>query len=80
MKTIYFVRHGESEGNVGHIRQTADTPLTDEGRRQAVTIADRAARLDFECIVSSTMERARQTAYPILERTAKPIEYSELLA
>ena len=35
MKKIYFVRHGESEGNVGLYVQTPEEPLTKEGIKQA---------------------------------------------
>jgi len=78
MKRIYFVRHGESEGNVGPNRQLSTTPLTENGRQQAKSIANRAKRLSFDVIVSSTMARAKQTADSIAEKTGKPIEYAEL--
>ena len=78
MKTIYLVRHGESEGNVGPIGQTAETPLTDNGRRQAALVGDRCAKIDIDTIICSTMVRARQTADYILEKNPKPIEYSDL--
>ena len=78
MKKIYFVRHGESEGNVGPIRQTEATPLTEKGRSQAAFVAERCAKLNFETIICSTMVRARETADAILKKVSKPIEYSDL--
>lgn len=78
MKNIYFVRHGESEGNVGPILQSFTTPLTPKGREQAEYIAERATKLPVEAIISSPMARARETAEIILVKVSKPIEYSDL--
>lgn len=78
MKNIYFIRHGESEGNIGQIRQTATTGLTKKGQSQAVFLAERCAKLPIEVIISSTMTRARETADFILKKVSKPIEYSDL--
>lgn len=78
MKTIYFVRHGESEGNIGPIRQTASAPLTEKGINQAHIIADRCAKIPVDILLSSTMERAKQTTLIISEKIQTPVEYSEL--
>ncbi|MBX4209159.1 histidine phosphatase family protein [Candidatus Parcubacteria bacterium] len=78
MKKIYFIRHGESEGNAGPIRQTAVTSLTEKGRSQAVFVAERCAKLSIDAIISSTMTRAKETAEMIIKRTSKPVEYSDL--
>jgi broad specificity phosphatase PhoE len=79
MKTIYFVRHGESEGNVGNVHQPGTVSLTEKGRQQANFIAKRLESVSAELIVASTMTRARQTAAAILEKKNLPIEYSDLL-
>jgi broad specificity phosphatase PhoE len=78
MKIIYFVRHGESEGNIGTIRQSSDTPLSPHGRQQAEIIAQRASHLTFDVIISSTLKRAEETAQAISKKTNKDIEYSDL--
>ena len=78
MKTIYFVRHGESEGNIGKIRQTTSTQLTEKGIEQAYTIAGRCVHICADSIISSTMNRAKQTAEIISKTVQLPIEYSEL--
>ncbi len=78
MKTVYFVRHGESEGNVENISQGPDSKLTDKGKEQALFIADRCTRLSIDRVVSSTFERARHTAEMISERTGSPHDTSEL--
>ena len=77
-KTVYFVRHGQSEGNVGTVYQPLNSPLTEKGREQAKYIAERVAAFSFESIVSSPLTRAKETAETIAERVKKPIEFSDL--
>ncbi|HUD04137.1 MAG TPA: histidine phosphatase family protein [Candidatus Paceibacterota bacterium] len=78
MKKVYFIRHGESEGNAGPIRQTKETPLTKKGKSQASIVAERCVKLPLEFIVCSSMNRAKETAEIILGKISKPIEYSDL--
>lgn len=78
MKTIYLVRHGESEGNVGPIRQSDDSPLTERGREQARFIAGRIAKLAPDVLMSSTFVRAKETAAIIAEHYPISLEESEL--
>ena len=79
-KTIYLVRHGESEGNVGTVYQDIDSPLTERGHEQARFIADRLARLPFDALISSPVLRAKQTAEAITAATGIEPEYSSLFA
>lgn len=78
MKKVYFVRHGESQSNVGGVILNAETPLTDKGYEQAAAIAERCSRLPIEIIISSTMLRARETGRVISEVTQKDIVHSDL--
>ncbi len=78
MKKIYFVRHGQSEGNAGNIRQITETPLTELGVKQSEFIADRIRTLSIEKIISSTMFRAKQTTEIISKKVTAPIEYSDI--
>jgi len=78
MKTIYFVRHGESQGNVGTHYQEESTPLSENGRAQAVALGERAKRISVDSIVASTMVRAQQTASVISEATGIPVESSDV--
>jgi len=78
-KTIYFIRHGESEDNAGTNMVGATSALSEKGRAQASFVAQRAAKLPIDVIISSTMERAKQTAQAIVELTGKPIEYTDLI-
>lgn len=78
MKTIYLVRHGESEGNVGKVLQGADATLTDKGRAQARVVAERCASLPVDTLISSTMVRAGETAAAIAAATGLTVEESDL--
>lgn len=64
MKTIYFIRHGESKANLEGIAAGGelDTPLTDKGRAQAKQTAQDLKGKKIDLIVSSPMERALETA------------------
>lgn len=64
VQRIFLVRHGQSTFNVdGRLpSQLPNVPLTDEGRRQAHEAAVALAGLRLSAIVSSPLERARDTA------------------
>jgi broad specificity phosphatase PhoE len=79
MKTVYFVRHGESEGNAKDTYQDHTTALSEKGWQQAEYIANRCAKLPVEKIISSTFLRAKQTAEVIVKKVNVPIEHSDLL-
>ncbi len=73
MKNIYFVRHGESEGNQLRLYQSAETFLSEIGHNQAKLIADRFSNIEVEIIISSDYIRAKQTAEYISEVTGRDI-------
>lgn len=77
MKTIYFIRHGESEGNTGPIRQDGSSTLSMRGREQAVFMADRCSKLPIDAIVASPMTRAQETAEIIGNKIGKEIQSSD---
>lgn len=72
-KTIYFVRHGECEANKeGRIAGSRnDSPLTEEGLKQADATAESLRGRQIDLIISSPLKRAKVTA----ERTADKIGY-----
>ncbi|MBA7483997.1 phosphoglycerate mutase GpmB [subsurface metagenome] len=60
---VYFLRHGESEGNNARIIQGRhDLPLSERGLQQAESIADWLADKHIEVVLSSPLKRATQTA------------------
>lgn len=77
-KTVYFVRHGESEGNVAPVFQGLDSPLSGKGIEQAKFIAERVSKIPFEILISSTLQRAKETTEIISETTGKTPEFSDL--
>ncbi len=79
MKKLYFVRHAESTGNIGDIRQGPSTPLSPEGEKQAQIVAERFKTIPIDKIIVSTYVRAKQTADYINVSLGKDIEYSDLL-
>lgn len=57
------MRHGQSEANVAHIWQgRGSSPLTENGRGQAAAAGERLAGRPFAKVISSTLERAANTA------------------
>lgn len=76
MKSIYFVRHGQSQWNVeDKICGSTDSPLTDRGREQAIeaglNIIDLGIKADM--IISSPLSRAHETAECISKMTGIPV-------
>jgi 2,3-bisphosphoglycerate-dependent phosphoglycerate mutase len=71
---VIAVRHGQTEWNVqARIQGQGDSALTDEGRAQARSLAERLARENFDVLVSSDLGRAAATAQAIAARCAKPV-------
>jgi broad specificity phosphatase PhoE len=60
---LHLVRHGESAGNVDPtLRRSDDPPLTARGREQAQRAAAALARAGVDAVLSSPLQRARETA------------------
>jgi broad specificity phosphatase PhoE len=81
MKTIYFMRHAQSEANLKDILASRQNfPLTQKGRQEAAVIASQfkdIAQLDR--IFCSPLSRAQQTAQPIAEAFGLDVETDERL-
>ena len=76
---LYFVRHGESEGNLARRHQKSDTPLSEAGRKQSRILAERAKHLPVEVILSSPYVRAQETAKIIAAGINLRVEITDLL-
>jgi 2,3-bisphosphoglycerate-dependent phosphoglycerate mutase len=71
---VIAVRHGQTEWNVqARIQGQGDSELTEEGRAQARSVAERLAREPFDILVSSDLGRAAATAQAIATRCGKPV-------
>jgi phosphoserine phosphatase len=69
MFTFYLVRHGETENNKkGKTQGWLDTPLTDQGLKNASTVAERLQGVDIDHVYSSDLGRAFITAHVIVEK------------
>jgi len=77
-KTVYFVRHGQSEDNAAPVFQSPDSPLSELGRRQAERVAERFCKLPFEALIASPFRRSNETAEIIAKVTGMEVEYSDL--
>ena len=61
--TFYIVRHGQTEWNVkGLIQGHADSPLTEEGIKQATDLSGKLSSTNFDLVFSSDLLRAKRTA------------------
>lgn len=77
-KTVYFVRHGQSNDNAAAVMQSVHSPLSDLGKIQAGQIADRLAEIPFDTLIASPLKRTKQTARYISEKTHKEPHFSDL--
>ncbi len=77
-KTVYFVRHGESEANAGPTWGDETSPISSKGKGQAEVVAERMAKLPVDVVISSTFERAVDTARIIAQRIDKKTKQSSL--
>lgn len=76
MKTIYFIRHGQTKYNVeGRFVGSTDLPLTENGRKNIYDLwHERSKHIDKEVIYSSPMKRCIETAHIIF-----PDEHLEII-
>jgi len=67
---LMLVRHGQTESNVHHRLDSRPPgpPLTPQGRRQAMELAEVLAAEPVVAVYASVAVRARQTAAPIADR------------
>lgn len=78
--TILLIRHGETAWNaVRRLQGHIDIPLNAEGERQAAALAQAMANLPLDAVISSDLQRARQTAQAVAGRHALPVHTDPLL-
>jgi broad specificity phosphatase PhoE len=66
---IYFIRHGQTEGNRLHIHQRPSSPLDAVGEAQAEAVAKKLTALKPTHLLTSPFFRTRQTADTIARAT-----------
>ena len=71
---ITFIRHGQTTGNAGGRWQGhTNSDLTDLGREQAARLGARLRDVAFDLVISSDLDRTRQTAAAL----GRPVEADE---
>jgi broad specificity phosphatase PhoE len=78
MKKVYFVRHGQVQSNITKQIQQPDERLTEVGEKQAEYVGKRFKSLGIETIITSSHERALQTAQAIEMELSAGIVISDL--
>ena len=79
MKTLYLVRHGESEGNAQSVYQPENASLSQKGKEQALTLQKRFEHISIEAFYATSLKRARETAEIINEVLNLPIQTTDLV-
>jgi len=74
-----MVRHAESNANALNTHGGAESELSDNGIKQARSVAKRFAQTDADVILCSKYRRAVQTAKIINEVVGRKIIYNEVL-
>ena len=79
-KTIYLIRHGETELNRLHIVQGSgvDSSLNDKGRGQGRAFYNCYKDLDFQLVMTSALKRTAETVADFIEVGTPWIAYPEL--
>ena len=77
-KTVYLIRHGQSNHNTAPVFQSRDSSLSVEGIKQAQALARRISKVSFDVLLTSPLSRARETAEIISRQTGMKPEFSEL--
>ena len=80
MTILYLVRHAVTEHTGKKLSGwMEDIPLSDEGRGEALAVAERLSDQKLDAVFSSPIDRTLQTAQPIAERHDLPIATSKAL-
>ena len=80
MKTLYIVRHGETDWNkMGKYQGITDVPLNENGLNQAKACSEALKDITFDRILSSDLSRALVTAETIRGDRTTPITVDQRL-
>jgi alpha-ribazole phosphatase len=78
--TVWLVRHGSCEGTDGRCYGRHDVRLSHDGVNQAQSLAARLGREPLDCIYSSPLRRALDTARIVAEPRRTPVKTLDGLA
>lgn len=82
MTTVVLLRHGRSTANVAGVLagRTPGVSLDDKGREQAQAVATRLSSITLDALISSPMDRCRQTVAPLAAASGLPVRVEPRLA
>lgn len=80
-KTIYFIRHGETDYNKLGIVQGSgvDSELNEVGKQQAQAFFNYYKNIDFQLVIASALQRTHQTVAPLIQHKSIPFEKTALI-
>ncbi len=79
-REVWLFRHGEVDAAWrGRIYGALDVPLSSAGRRASRALARAFASVPFECVVSSTLERAAQLGRLLAAASNAPLQLTPAL-
>lgn len=74
MTTVYLIRHAQAKGNLDRVFQGRyDGAVTELGYRQLENLAEKCREFQLDCIYSSPLSRAYETAQAVNRYYAHPI-------
>lgn len=77
-KEFYFVRHGQTDGNLFLLKTYGDISLNETGREQARAIEPLIASLPIKTICCSPLKRAKETKEICCARLMDSVHHSEI--
>jgi 2,3-bisphosphoglycerate-dependent phosphoglycerate mutase len=80
MTQAYMIRHGATDWNAEHRWQgQTDVPLNEAGRAQAHALGEAFRGVEIDCVYSSDLSRARDTAAAVARSLGAPHRVDDLL-
>lgn len=78
-RTLLFIRHGQTTWNVEHLLpgQLPGIPLNETGQEQAARLAEALKVLPITAVISSPLERARDTAAYLARARELPVQLED---
>lgn len=78
-KTIYLIRHGQTDFNLKGIVQGSgiDSSLNKTGKKQAQLFYERHKNIPFQLIITSQLKRTIETATPFIEHNIPHLIFPE---